>query len=125
MSDPRRPCRLIQEDIAWARGLNPEDRKHVLSCSSCSETAAQFEALDSLVRNAMAAVIPDGFADKVVEQIEVEKETEKSLSGQRLPLLERIFFSRAVQWALVGIGSVFGLIKILRFFAGVLTHASI
>jgi hypothetical protein len=38
--------------------------------------------------------------------------------------LERIFFSRAVQWALVGIGSIFGLFKILNFFAGVLIHAS-
>jgi hypothetical protein len=125
MSDPRRPCHLIQEDIAWARGLSPEDQKHVLSCSACSETAARFEELDSLVRNAMGADVPSGFADRVVVKIEAEKRTRDSLIGRKLPVLEMIFFSRAVQWALVGIGSVFGLLKILRFFAGVVIHASL
>lgn len=125
MNDPRRPCHLIQEDIAWARGLSPEDQKHVLSCSACSETAARFEKLDSLVRNAMGADVPNGFADRVVAKIEAEKRTRDSLLGRRLPFLETIFFSRAVQWALVGIGSVFGLFRILRLFAGVLIHASL
>lgn len=124
MSDPRRPCHLIQEDIAWARGLSPEDQKHVLSCNACSETAARFEELDSLVRNAMGADVPNGFADRVVLRIETEKRSRDNLLGRRLPFLEMIFFSRAVQWALVGIGLVFGLFKILRFFAGVLIHAS-
>jgi len=119
MSDPRRPCHLIQEDIAWARGLSLEDQKHVLSCSACSETAARFEELDSLVRNAMGANVPSGFADRVVAQIEGEKLSRESLLARRLPFWEMIFFSRAVQWALVGIGSVFGVFKILRFFAGV------
>ena len=125
MSDPRRPCHLIQEDIAWARGLSPEDQKHVLSCSACSETAARFKELDSLVRDAMGADVPNGFADRVVVKIEAEKRTRDSLFARRLPFLEMIFFSRAVQWTLVGIGSVFGLIRILRFFAGVLIHASL
>lgn len=124
MSDPRRPCHLIQEDIAWARGLSPEDQKHVLSCNACSETAARFEELDSLVRNAMGADVPNGFADTVVVKIEAEKRSRDNFLGRRLPFLEMIFFSRAVQWALVGIGLVFGLFKILRFFAGVLIHAS-
>jgi anti-sigma factor RsiW len=118
MSDPRRPCHLIQEDIAWARGLSPEDQKHVLFCSACSETAARFEELDSLVRNAMGADVPNGFADRVVVKIEAEKRTRDSPFTRRLPFLEMIFFSRAVQWALVGIGSVFGLFKILRFLPG-------
>ena len=123
MSDPQRPCHLIQEDIAWARGLSPEDQKHVLSCSACSETAARFEELDSLVRNVMGADVPSGFADRVVVQIEAEKRKEDSFFARR-PFLERIFFSRAAQWALLGIGSAFGLFKILRFFAEVLIHAS-
>ena len=76
MSDPRRPCHLIQEDIAWARGLSPEDQKHVLSCSACSETTARFKELDSLVRNVMGADVPSGFADRVVVQIEAEKHRE-------------------------------------------------
>ncbi len=118
MSDPRRPCHLIQEDIAWARGLSSEDQKHVLSCSACSETAARFEELDSLVRNAMGEDVPNGFADRVIVKMEAEKRTRDNLLGRRLPFLEMIFFSRAVQWALVGIGSVFGLFKVLRFLPG-------
>ena len=125
MSDPRRPCRLVQEDIAWARGLSPEDQKHVLSCGACSETAARFEELDSLVRNAMGADVPNGFADRVVVSLEEEKLREDRRLARRPPFLEKVFFSRAVQWALVGIGSVLGLLRILRFLAGMLTHASL
>lgn len=125
MSDPRRPCHLIQEDIAWARGLSPEDQKHVLSCDACSEAAARFEELDSLVRNVMGVDVPSGFADGVVSRIEAEERRGDSLLNRWLPFLERIFYSKAVQWALVGIGSAFGLFKILRFFTAVLSHASL
>jgi hypothetical protein len=71
----------------------------------------------------MGADVPSGFADRVVVQIEAEKRKEDSFFARR-PFLERIFFSRAAQWALLGIGSAFGLFKILRFFAEVLIHAS-
>ncbi len=123
MSDLPRPCNLIQEDIAWGRGLSLEDQKHVLSCRACSETAAQFETLDSLVRNAMEADVPEGFADRVVRQIEADEQRETFLAG-RAPLWERIFFSRAVQWGLVGIGSAFGLLRVIRFFTEVVIHAT-
>ena len=124
MSDLRRPCNLIQEDIAWGRGLSVEDQEHVLSCAACSETAAQFEVLDSLVRNAMEADVPEGFADRVVRQLETEQEREGTPLAEGLPLWERIFFSRAVQWALVGIGSVFGLLRVIRFFTEVVIRAT-
>jgi hypothetical protein len=125
MSDAQRPCHMIQEDIAWGRGLSPEDQKHVLSCRACSETAAQFEELDSLVRNVMGRDVPEGFADRVIEQIEAETRRRDTFLTPRIPLLERIFFSRAVQWALVGLGSAFGLYKIVSFFTGVLIHATV
>ncbi len=123
MSDLTRPCNLVQEDIAWGRGLSVEDQKHVLSCPVCSETAAQFEALDSLIRNVMDADVPEGFADRVIGQIEAEKEGEIIALPGRSPLWERIFFSRAVQWGLVGIGSALGLLRIARFFIQVVIHA--
>lgn len=122
MSELPRPCNLIQEDIAWGRGLSVEEQKHVLSCRACSETAAQFETLDSLVRNAMEADVPEGFADRVVGQIEADERREVvSLTGRLF--WERIFFSKAVQWALVGIGSAFGLLRVVRFLTEVVIHA--
>jgi hypothetical protein len=65
----------------------------------------------------MGADVPNGFAERVVAKIEEEKRARDSPLGQRLSFLETIFFSRAVQWALVGIGSIFGLSRFLRFFA--------
>ncbi len=124
MSDLPRPCDLIQEDIAWGRGLSGEDQKHVLSCRACSETAARFETLDSLVRNAMEADIPEGFADRVVRQIEADEPREHIPLAGRFPFWERIFFSKTVQWGLVGIGSVFGLLRVIRFFTEVVIHAA-
>ena len=124
MSDLPRPCHLIQEDIAWGRGLSLEDQQHVLSCRACSETAAQFETLDSLVRDAMEADVPEGFADRVVRQIEAEQQRENIPLAGRFPFWERIFFSKAVQWGLVGIGSVFGLLRVIRFFTEVVLHAT-
>jgi len=124
LSDLPRPCNLIQEDIAWGKGLGVEEQNHVLSCRACSETAAQFEALDSLVRNAMEVNIPEDFADRVVGQIEAEQQREAIPLTGRFPFWERIFFSRAVQWALVGIGSAFGLLRVIRFFTEVVIHAA-
>jgi hypothetical protein len=116
-------CNMIQEDIAWGRGLSEEDQKHVLSCAACSEIAAQFEALDSLVRNVMEADVPEGFADSVVGQIEAEQQREDIPLAGPVPFWERIFFSRAVQWGLVGIGLVFGLLRIVGFIVEVVIHA--
>ena len=124
MSDLQRPCSLIQEAIAWARGLSQEDQKHVLSCRACSETAAQFETLDSLVRNAMEADVPEGFADRIVRQLEAEQQRGYMPLAGRFPFWERIFFSKAVQWGLVGIGSAFGLLRVIRFFTEVVIHAT-
>lgn len=118
MKNSQRPCHLIQEDIAWNRELSQEDINHVLSCSSCSEIADQVAELDSLVREVIEQEIPTGFADRVVARICEEESMDDSLFSQWLPLLERIFYSRIVQWALVGIGSVIGLFKIFRFFSG-------
>jgi anti-sigma factor RsiW len=119
-----RPCNSIQEDIAWGRGLSAEDQKHVLSCRSCSGTAAQFEALDSLVRNALEANVPEGFADRVIRQIEAEQQEENIRMAGRVPLWERVFFSKAVQWGLVGVGSIVSLLKVIRFFTEVVSHAA-
>jgi hypothetical protein len=124
LSDLPRPCNLIQEDIAWGRGLSVEDQEHVLSCRACSETTAQFETLDSLVRNAMEADVPEGFADRVVRQIEAEQQREDVPLAGRFPFWERIFFSKAVQWGLVGIGSAFGLLRVIRFFTEVVFHVT-
>ena len=124
MNDLPRPCNLIQEDIAWGKGLNLEDQQHVLSCIACSETAAQFETLDSLVRNAMDSDVPEGFADRVVRQIEAEQPKKDLPLAGRFPFWERVFFSKAVQWGLVGIGSAFGLLRVIRFFTEVVIHAT-
>lgn len=124
MSDLTRPCNLIQEDIAWGRGPSAEDQNHVLSCRACSGTAAQFEALDSLVRNAMEADVPEGFADRVVRQIEAEQQKDDIRQAGRVPFWERTLFSKAVQWGLVGIGSVVGLLRFIRFFTEVVLHAT-
>ncbi len=120
MRNSQRPCHLIQEDIACNRELSQEDNQHVLSCSSCSDVAAKVEELDSLVRKVIEQEIPPDFADRVVAKIWEEESKDDNLFSQWLPLLERIFYSRIVQWVLVGIGSVFGLIKIFRFFSAIL-----
>ncbi len=115
MKNSQRPCCLIQEDIAWGRELRQEDKKHVLSCSACSEIAAQVAELDSLVRDVIEPKIPPGFADRVVAKIWEEETKSDNPFYQWFPLLERILYSRAVQWVLVGIGLVFGLLKIFSF----------
>ena len=116
MRNLQRPCHLIQEDIACNRELSQEDSQHVLSCNSCSDIAAKVAELDSLVRKMFDQEIPLDFADRVVANISEEESQSNNLFSQRFPLLERIFYSRGFQWALVGVGSVFGLFKIFRFF---------
>jgi hypothetical protein len=117
MKNSQRPCHFIQEDIAWGRELRKEDKKHVLSCSACSEIAAQVAELDSLVCDVIEPKIPPGFADRVVAKIEEEETKSGNPLYQWFPLLERMLYSRAVQWVIVGIGLVFGLYKIFSFSA--------
>lgn len=116
MKNSQRPCHLIQEDIACDRELSQEDYQHILSCSSCSDVAAKVAELDSLVRKVFDQEIPSDFADRVIAKIWEEESQRKVFFSQWLPLLERVFYSKVVQWMLVGIGSVFGLFKIFRFF---------
>ncbi|MDH5466297.1 MAG: hypothetical protein OEY25_02650 [Candidatus Aminicenantes bacterium] len=81
------------------------------------------EELDSLVRKVIELEIPSGFADRVMTKIGEEESKGESFSSQWFPLLKRIFYSRAVQWMLVGIGTVFGLYKIFSLFSGLMLHA--
>lgn len=110
-----RPCRLIQLDIACHGGSRQEDKKHVLTCRACSEVAARIEELDRLFRNGLDPDIPEGFAERVKEEIEEYKDFACSAPK---PFFLTLIYSRVVQWALVGLGLVFGLMKILTFFSG-------
>lgn len=125
MRNSQRPCHLIQEDIACDRELSQEDNQHILFCSSCSDVAAKVAELDSLVRKVFDQEMPSDFADRVIAKIWEEESQSEDFFSQWLPLLERIFYSRVVQWMLVGIGSVFGLLKIFRFFSAILVHGFI
>ncbi len=125
MRNSQRPCRLIQEDIAFNRGLNEADNQHVLCCSSCSNLADKVKELDSLVHKVIDSEIRPDFADRVVEKLGEEESKGDRLFSLWLSLLERIFYSRAVQWVLVGIGSIFGLFKIFRFVSAILVHGYI
>ena len=118
MSETKRPCHLIQEDIAWGRGLNPEDQAHVLACDACSGVAARFEEMDALVTEMSKGDVPSGFADKVIAAIEKEAFQLGASGSKLLPAFTNIFHSRSVQWALVGLGAVFGLVKIFRLVLG-------
>jgi hypothetical protein len=124
VSAPPRACQLIQEDIAWGRGLSAEDQEHALLCRACSETASQFEALDSLVRNAIDADVPEGFADRVLGRIEAERQGEGGSRAERALVWERVFLSRAVQWGLVGLGSALGVLRVIKFFTEVVAHGA-
>jgi len=125
MKNSQRPCHLIQEDIACDRELSQEDYQHILSCSSCSDVAAKVAELDSLVHKVFDQEIPSDFADRVIAKIWEEESQRKVFFSQWLPLLERVFYSIVVQWVLVGIGSVFSLLKIFRFFSAILVHGFI
>jgi hypothetical protein len=61
----------------------------------------------------------------VIGRLEEERSLAESSFAQRLTTMERLLFSKVVQWSLVGIGLVVGLIKILNFFIGVIANASI
>ena len=125
MRNSPRPCHLIQEDIACGRELSQDDRQHILSCSSCSDAATKFAELDSLVRSVAVREIPIDFADRVVAKVSEEEHRGRNIFSKWILLLERLCYSRAVQWLLVAMGSVFGLLKIFRFFSAVLVHGFI
>ena len=102
-------------EIAWGRGVSPEDKKHIQVCTACSKIENRIEELDRLFTEESSLEIPVGFADKVGRRIEDYIET-SPVSHQSYFM--KLAYSRMVQWALVGVGMVFGLIKIMKFFSG-------
>jgi hypothetical protein len=87
--------------------------------------AAKVTELDSLVRRVFDQEMPSDFADRVMAKIGQEESKSNNFFSQWLPLLQRVFYSTAVQWILVAIGSVFGLFKIFRFLSAILVHGFI
>lgn len=102
-------------EIAWRRELNPEEIKHIQVCGACSEIEKRLENLNRLFAEESVPEIPDGFADQVGTRI--DNYLEKASVSTPLSLIN-LAYSRVVQWALVGVGMVFGLIKIMKFFSG-------
>jgi hypothetical protein len=97
---------LIQEDIAWSRGLSLADKEHILVCQRCSQIAAQVAELDTLMKTASQAEVPSQFADRVMEL--VLKEDRKN--GQRIfffsRTLGRKIYRKIVQWIIAGTGII-------------------
>ena len=102
-------------EIAWGRGLGPEDKKHIQVCRTCSEIENRLEELDRLFDEESGSEIPDGFADKVGRRIEDYLKT-SPVSPQSFFM--KLAYSRVAQWTLVGVGMFFGFIKIMKFFSG-------
>ena len=63
-------CSQIQEQIAWAKTLNEEAQRHVLSCLFCVRLAEEFAVLDSKLGPELEIEIPSDFAERVMAKIE-------------------------------------------------------
>lgn len=98
-------CDTIQERIARDEPLEDAAGRHVAACAACAAVLATWSALDADLRADAGkdAVVPDGFADRVMAALPPQPAT-------RPPLLDRPWF----QLALVNAGALAGAVNLLR-----------
>jgi hypothetical protein len=96
MTSKNSDCHLIQENISWSKELTKSDMEHVLICENCSQVAAEFEELDSLMKNE-AIIIPEDFADNVMFKIlEKESAQNSSVFETLMDIIDNVIFKFSV-----------------------------
>ena len=108
-------CTLIQEEIAWNKTLNAEAQAHVLSCPECGKVALEFAGLDSQVETALGVQVPSGFAERVMDRINLSTGPIAVGSFTIIERLESYLALRSMQIGLSAAGFLFALGNIARF----------
>ena len=111
-------CQRIQENIAWNRELNEQDKEHILSCPICSEIAVSMEDLDSLMKEAGHTEVPSGFADRIMMKILEDEKEDTDWFWRVSRFAEGFIQLKPVQWILVGSGILFSIQFMFRFIFG-------
>ena len=98
-------CSPVQEELAWGRSLNVDQKSHVMECEDCHRVALEITALDQVMSSQFEVEVPDHFADRVMLKI---KEYEKASAFNSL--FQRFLDSRAVHWGLTYFGALVALL---------------
>jgi anti-sigma factor RsiW len=111
-------CNQIQERIVAGEALDESGQDHVLGCPGCGRCAAEWSALDAEIADAIdgGVVVPEGFADRVMAQIEESPATPA--------WLERWLGRRSVQLILAHVGLCVAGFNLLRFVFSTLVPAA-
>lgn len=109
-------CEETQETIALGVELSLLGSEHIKSCGKCSLLLTEYESLAHLISDSMDFEVPLGFADAVMNKIELE---EKSTANDWLQKCANAFelwmtHPQAQNLAL-GFGGAVSLVNLARF----------
>ncbi len=100
-------CNDIQEKLARALVLSPEDARHATDCAACAGVAETYALLD-VALDPERVLPPDGFADRVMARLESEGDARRFIDRPWVTVL------------LVNAAVVLAMLNVARFIAGVL-----
>ncbi len=109
-------CEETQGSIALGADLSREEDEHVRICGKCNLLLTEYQSLMLLLSDSMDIDVPSGFADAVMNKIEME---EKSLASDWLEkyiiAFERLIAIPQAQYLAMGLGAAVSLINLIRF----------
>ncbi|MBK7963216.1 MAG: hypothetical protein IPK04_19750 [Bdellovibrionales bacterium] len=109
-------CEETQSLIAVGAELSSQGAEHAKSCGKCSLLLSEYQSLALLVSDSMDFEVPSGFADAVMNKIEME---EKSLQNDWLQkcvsTFERLMAIPQTQYLALGLGGAVSLLNLAKF----------
>ena len=100
-------CNETQEKIASGVSLDGDEQRHAVTCPHCASVASTYSLLDATLETFAPALVPAGFADRVMARLAAD---------DRPPPL-RWFERRVVQIALANAAAICAVFNLARFLA--------
>jgi hypothetical protein len=109
-------CEETQEMIALGVDLSAQAETHAKSCGKCSLLLTEYQSLALLVSDSMDFEVPLGFADAVMNKIEMEeKSTQSDWLQKCVSTFERLMAIPQAQYLALGLGGAVSLVNLARF----------
>lgn len=113
-------CEAIQQSIAIGQELKPSQLVHIQQCRQCAVLRDNIQKLDRALGQATANLVPDGFVERLMPQLQqlnaAETEIYFPFSDKLLPLFSH---SRLLRTLAITLGMAVGIGQLVQFILGI------
>ena len=120
MTQDETHCDAIQQHIATGQELSPAQLVHIQQCRQCAVLRGNIQKLDSAFRQSTANLVPDGFLERFMEQLQqVDAEATEPYFPFSDKLLALFSHSRPLRTLAISLGMALGIGQLVQFILGI------